>query len=109
MFPHHTGRNPQETAEVLGVRAAPGGDRVGPDGIDGARNLPRVSSELPTTLTFPARVYGILDGAYLSGRVGEDEVPATSVMVPLGLLERRPELGEEIPVSVVVQPVERAP
>ena len=56
---------------------------------------------------FPARVYGIIEGAaYLSGCVGDD---AASLMVPLSCFARRPELGEEMAVSVVVQPVERTP
>lgn len=52
-------------------------------------------------LTFPARVYGIMGGAaYLSGRTAEDDDSAVSIMVPLAVLERRPELGERIPVSI---------
>ena len=54
-----------------------------------------------STLAFTARVYGIMDGAvYLSGRTGPDDESAVSVMVPLAVLGRRPELGEEMPVTV---------
>ena len=61
---------------------------------------------MKTTLTFPARVYGIVDGAaYLSGCVGDD---AASLMVPLSCFARRPELGEEMAVSVRIGEVEHA-
>ena len=54
--------------------------------------------QCPVSLAFRARVYGIMDGAvYLSGRITEG---AVSFVVPFAVLERRPELGEEIPLSV---------
>lgn len=50
---------------------------------------------------FRARVYGIMDGAvYLSGRTGEDDASAVSVMIPLD--GPRPQLGDEVRVKLRV-------
>jgi hypothetical protein len=72
-----------------------------------------------TSLAFTARVYGIMDYVvYLSGCVGPEIDSAVSLMVPIAVLGRRPEIGERLPVTVTVgaidaylekQKVERTP
>jgi hypothetical protein len=63
---------------------------------------------MPPDLTFTARVYAIADGAvFMSGGTGEDVESVVSLMVPHSFFARRPELGEEFPVTVRIEEVAR--